>query len=65
MTEIIPDWSGSTFNYVTTIGLPKDPNWFCCFGGNFVYYPVKGSEPNWFQRKMSEIFFGVKWKRNI
>ena len=30
-------------------------------GYNTVFHPRKGQEKNWFQRKMMELFFGVKW----
>jgi len=28
---------------------------------NFGYNPLKKDEPNWFRRKMMELFFGGKW----
>lgn len=27
------------------------------------YSPIEGKEPNWFHRKMQELCFGVKWRK--
>ena len=32
--------------------------------GAIVYQPNKGQEPNWFHRKMQELFFGFQWRKN-
>ena len=31
--------------------------------GQIVYHPIKGTEPNWFHRKMQELCFGFQWRK--
>ncbi len=45
------------------IHIPERSNWYVVLFDELSYYPKKGSEPNLFQRKMMELFFGVKWKK--
>ena len=30
---------------------------------DITWTPREGFEPNWFHRKMHELFFGIKWKK--
>jgi hypothetical protein len=53
-----------------TIKQTEPSNWQCfllgdrkTFEGSVVWRPVKGSEPNWFHRKMQELCFGFKWRK--
>lgn len=42
---------------------PEYSDWKCSFGGNLTYCPLKKDTPNWFHRRMGEIFFGFKWEK--
>jgi hypothetical protein len=45
---------------------PEFYDWYCVLSQdqqNITFYPRKGCEPNWFQRKLQEICFGVKWEK--
>lgn len=48
-----------------TIKTPEYSDWQCdVFGDHFfVFIPKKGNHPNWFNRKMQEWCFGVKWRK--
>lgn len=43
------------------IDIPEDYGWRCKLMTGVVWQPPKGKAPNWFHRKMQELFFGVKW----
>lgn len=50
----------------TGITNPEYSDWECFMFGSdrehgIVYNPLKGEEPNWFQRVMSNAFFKCKW----
>lgn len=46
-----------------TIKMPERSEWTLrC--ANICYTPDKGKEPNWFHRKMQEVCFGFKWRKN-
>ena len=47
-----------------TIHIPERSPWKIVLFGELSYYPMKGYEPNLFQRKMMEWCFGVKWVKN-
>ena len=32
--------------------------------GSVTYRPPKDREPKWFNRKMQELFFGIKWYKH-
>lgn len=32
--------------------------------GSVIWVPLAGEEPNWFHRKMQQLFFGFRWYRN-
>jgi len=46
---------------------PPVSDWECVVISNgqwsTTFRPVKGSEPNWFHRKMQELCFGIKWRK--
>lgn len=42
---------------------PELSDWTCYVFHNVYYTPEKGKEPNWFNRKMQELCFGVKWRK--
>ena len=46
---------------------PPMSDWQCTLITNgkwsTTFRPVKGSEPNWFHRKMQELCFGIKWRK--
>jgi len=47
---------------------PELSDWQCQMfgsrnGNGIVYRPVKGDEPNAFQRWMSNVFFACKWEK--
>lgn len=54
-----------------TFKQPERSEWTCWLMGDhgkskygaIVYNPVKGSEPNWFHRKMQELCFGFQWRK--
>lgn len=52
---------------VTVNFTPQSSDWECVVISNgqwsTTFRPVKGSEPNWFHRKMQELCFGVKWRK--
>lgn len=39
----------------------KDHGWRCQIMEHVLWTPPNGKAPNWFHRKMQELFFGVKW----
>lgn len=41
---------------------PEPSGWVCQWC-DIQYIPTKNKVPSWFARKMSEYFFGCKWKR--
>jgi len=43
------------------INIPKDNGWRCQIMEGVLWQPPNGNAPNWFHRKMQELFFGVKW----
>ena len=54
-------------NKYTLVTPPKHSDWRCeVIGGpmGIVFVPSEGNEPNWFHRKMQELCFGFKWRRN-
>lgn len=54
------DQSGN--NYLT-IDTPKRSDWSMT-SANITWTPKEGCEPNWFHRKMQELCFGFKWRKN-
>lgn len=50
--------------YSATISIPERSNYTVELLGNVFYTPEKNKEPNWFHRKMQELAFGVKWRKN-
>jgi len=56
------DGDDNTYTFIQ----PDLSPWKCYMFGSkddhgMVYQPVRGAEPNWFQRYMGEIFFGNRW----
>lgn len=47
-----------------TLSIPERSNWTVQLLGNVYYTPEKNKEPNGFHRKMQELCFGVKWRKN-
>jgi len=43
------------------INVPEDNGWRCQLMDEVIWTPPKGNAPNWFRRKMQELFFGFKW----
>jgi hypothetical protein len=41
----------------------SEPSGWVCQWCDIQYIPTKNKVPSWFARKMSEYFFGCKWKR--
>jgi hypothetical protein len=41
----------------------SEPSGWVCHWAGIQYIPTKNKVPSWFARKMSEYFFGCKWKR--
>jgi hypothetical protein len=41
----------------------KPPRWHCYISADFCLTHKPGEQPNAFQRKMQEVFFGWKWVR--
>ena len=50
-----------------SLNIPGQSEWECemygC-GRSMVWHPAKGTEPNWFWRKMQYLCFGNKWIKN-
>lgn len=69
--SIIPTDGSYIFNtipnnqypYVVTSSFVLSDKWQMTLGGNLRWTPMKNEEPNWFNRKMMEFCFGVKWAR--
>ena len=56
---------GEKFEIITQ---SEHSDWVCYLSGDpsrlkgsVKFVPRKDFEPNWFHRKMQELFFGVKW----
>lgn len=64
-SDYVADANSVYFTAVSS--MPKASKWQCTFisGPNGpVYNPSEGNEPNWFHRKMQELFFGFKWRKS-
>ena len=46
-----------------TLKIPKKSEW-SMYVADITYNPPEGMEPNWFHRKMQELCFGFKWRKN-
>lgn len=42
---------------------PERSDMVCYILPHVAFIPYKGDEPNWFNRFMQKIFFGVVWKK--
>lgn len=61
------DWWEDKYGVVYAPGLtipsPPDYSEYEVQFFHWTYCPEKKNLPNWFHRKMQEIFFGMKWRK--
>lgn len=62
------EWKKIVSESAMSINLsPPASDWECVVISNgqwsTTFRPAKGSEPNWFHRKMQELCFGIKWRK--
>lgn len=68
--KIVSDYERKKIVSESSISINLSPpasDWECVVINNgqwsTTFRPVKGSEPNWFHRKMQELCFGIKWRK--
>lgn len=51
----------TTRSFMNLVEIPEPSEWQCHLLPNYILQPVKGTEPNWFWRKMQYLAFGFRW----